>query len=246
MVYYHVDAVQRKMQSLGFSGDRAVMGNAVPAHAHYFDECNAFYDPVDHGIHFGDSAAAGCPDTTDSAEDADVIVHEFGHAIQDAQVPAWGFGPAFQVEQAGAMGEGFGDFLTGAMFGDPCLGEWFSIGQTNCAGLPGLRNMDNTKHYPEDFNAAVPGATSARGASLRRPDLGRRPLGHCRSPGQQSGRQRHSADPGTGESFLPGPARDLREAAAAIRIVDTILYGGSHVGTIDTVFSARGISNGGP
>jgi Zn-dependent metalloprotease len=247
MVYYHVDLVQRKMQSLGFSGDRVVVERAVPAHAHYFDECNAFYDPVDHGIHFGDSAAAGCSDTTDSAEDADVIVHEFGHAIQDAQVPAWGFGPAFQVEQAGAMGEGFGDFLTGAMFGDPCLGEWFNIGRTNCAGLPGLRNMDNTKHYPEDFNS-------------------------CRPPGPPQPAEPHCAGLIWGGAlwdivealgnnqaardavlklvlashFYLDPYVTFAEAAAAIRIVDTILYGGSHVGTIDAVFSARGISDAGP
>ena len=52
-------------------------------------------------LHMGDGGV-------DDAEDADVIVHELGHAIQDAQVP--GFGPGTKTEQA-AIGEGFGDFL---------------------------------------------------------------------------------------------------------------------------------------
>jgi hypothetical protein len=55
-----------------------------------------------------------------------VVVHEYGHAIQDDQVPAWGFSSA-ATEEAWAMGEGFSDFLTGVMFGDSCLGEWLSL-----------------------------------------------------------------------------------------------------------------------
>jgi len=42
----------------------------------------------------------------DDAEDAEVIVHEYGHAVHDAQVP--GFGTS---EQAGSIGESFGDYL---------------------------------------------------------------------------------------------------------------------------------------
>ena len=41
----------------------------------------------------------------DDAEDPEVIWHEYGHAIQDDQVPGFG-----STEQAGAIGEGFGDY----------------------------------------------------------------------------------------------------------------------------------------
>ena len=68
----------------------------------------------------------------DDAEDADVTVHELGHATQDAQVP--GLGPGGDTEQR-AMGEGFGDFLAAYIYlqdGDPtyqaarrfCVAEW--------------------------------------------------------------------------------------------------------------------------
>ena len=42
----------------------------------------------------------------DDAEDAEVIVHEYGHSVQDDQVP--GFGPRLE---AGSIGEAFGDYL---------------------------------------------------------------------------------------------------------------------------------------
>ena len=46
----------------------------------------------------------------DDAEDPEVVWHEDGHATQDAQVPGFG-----QSEQAGAIGEGFGDYMAVTM-----------------------------------------------------------------------------------------------------------------------------------
>ena len=46
----------------------------------------------------------------DDAEDGEIIVHEYGHAIQDNQVPGFG-----ETPQGGAMGEGFSDYLAAAM-----------------------------------------------------------------------------------------------------------------------------------
>src|SRR3954467_1393255 len=65
----------------------------------------------------------------DDAEDGEVIVHEYGHAVQDAQVP--GFGSTLQ---AGSIGEAFGDYLavevstsvTGNRFEVPCVADWDS------------------------------------------------------------------------------------------------------------------------
>ena len=48
----------------------------------------------------------------DDAEDAEVIVHEYGHSVQDDQVPGFGTSP-----DAGAIGEGFGDYLAVAVVG---------------------------------------------------------------------------------------------------------------------------------
>ena len=48
----------------------------------------------------------GRVDDAEDAEDAEVILHEYGHAVHDAQVP--GFGTS---EEAGSIGEAFGDHL---------------------------------------------------------------------------------------------------------------------------------------
>ena len=43
----------------------------------------------------------------DDAEDAEVILHEYGHAMQDSQPTPFGFGSSVE---AGSIGEGFGDY----------------------------------------------------------------------------------------------------------------------------------------
>jgi len=236
MVYHHVDTVQRKIQSLGFSGPAAIVDGPIPAHAHYFPDCNAFYDPSNRGLHFGDSDVCGI--SADAAEDGDVIVHEYGHAIQDSQIPAYGFGAPLDAEQASAMGEGFADFLTAAIFGDSCLGEWLSFGGT-C-----LREMNNSNTYPADFEACRPF-----------PPPGEPVEPHCAGliwggalwdlieglGGDQ--RARDLALTLVLEShFMQHPLSTFDEAASSIRQADQMLYGGAHASTIDAVFAARGVS----
>jgi len=245
MVYRHLDAVQRKIQALGFAGDRGILDHAIPAHAHYYSGCNAFYDPVDRGLHFGDSNAGGCSPDTDAAEDGDVIVHEYGHAIQDNQVPAWGFGAPLAVEQAAAMGEGFGDFLAAAVFADPCIGEWFSVGQTDCAGSPGLRTLDNTNHYPEDFEACRPAGPPGQPAEPHCAGLiwGGALWDLVEGLGNDQAARDLALTLVLDSHFYLDPQATFAEAAAAIRLVDEILYQGGHTSVIDSVFAARGISD---
>jgi len=50
-------------------------------------------------------------DVMDDAEDGETVLHEFGHAIQDAICPDFGQSP-----EAAAMGEGFGDYFAGSFF----------------------------------------------------------------------------------------------------------------------------------
>ena len=61
-----------------------------------------------------------------------MILHEYGHAIQDDQVRGFGHG-----DQAGAIGEGFGDYWAAAMSSrspgtsnrdDVCIFEWDGVG----------------------------------------------------------------------------------------------------------------------
>ena len=140
MVYYHMDRAQQRLQDLGFDDV-----NAEPqrADAHALAQDQSYYDPFDDEIRFGDGGV-------DDAEDADIIRHEYGHAIQFAQVPDWG------VEDEGsAMGEGFGDFHavswhTGDPALDPLVGSWDAVSYSK-SNPPYLRRVDQEKRYPESI-----------------------------------------------------------------------------------------------
>jgi hypothetical protein len=109
-------------------------------------EDNSFYDPGPNPPLTG-SIGLG-PGGVDDAEDADVINHEYGHAVQDSQVPGFGDG-----EQAGAIGEGFADYLAADMSRtytpdtagadvDACIAEWDVLGLS--PPLDCLRRVDST------------------------------------------------------------------------------------------------------
>ena len=134
MAYFHIDRMQRYVQSLGFSN---VVHRPIVVNAHATTEDNSFYSPSTQSLNFGDGGV-------DDAEDADVIDHEYGHAIQDSQVP--GFGAS---REAGALGEGFGDYWQAAMsanqgVSDPfnvCFAEW-DTSAVRADPIPCLRRLD--------------------------------------------------------------------------------------------------------
>ena len=99
MVYYHVDAACRYLESLGYSGPRRIFDQPVRANVNGTRDDNSWYSPTDRLLTFGTGYI-------DDAEDAETILHEFGHAIQDAICPDFG-----QSKEAAAMGEGFGDYF---------------------------------------------------------------------------------------------------------------------------------------
>jgi Zn-dependent metalloprotease len=95
MVYYHLDTSQRWIQSLGFSN---IQHLSIPADAHGGTADNSYYTPSANTLNFGEGGV-------DDAEDADVIWHEYGHAIQNSIVSGYG-----ASHDEGSMGEGFGDY----------------------------------------------------------------------------------------------------------------------------------------
>jgi Zn-dependent metalloprotease len=95
MAYYSVTETQKYIHSIGFTDVNNEPQDLITTG---FTDDNSFYDPDTDSITFGTGGV-------DDAEDAEVIWHEYGHAIQDAQVPGFG-----STEEAGAIGEGFGDW----------------------------------------------------------------------------------------------------------------------------------------
>lgn len=93
--YWGVTEAQKYIQSLGFTNINN-QSQKITTLGETAD--NSYYDPNKDQITFGTGGV-------DDAEDVEVVWHELGHAIQDAQVP--GFGTTLD---AGSIGEGFGDW----------------------------------------------------------------------------------------------------------------------------------------
>ena len=156
VVYHSVDQINRYFHELGFDDDagtpNGIRDFPTLANAHWFDQDQSFYSSGDDAIHMGDGGV-------DDGEDADIVAHEYGHAIQSNQNAAWGGG------EMGAMGEGFGDFLAANFyrgFGDPtfqqshapAVGEWDALSYSS-DDPPNLRRVDGNKMYPIDLGNGV-------------------------------------------------------------------------------------------
>ncbi len=134
--YYQVNQTQEYIHSLGFT---EVNNESQDFSINTFEGDNSFYDPSVDLITMGEGGV-------DDAEDAEVIWHEYGHAIQDDVVPGFG-----ESEEAGAMGEGFGDYWAVSMsipvsknYDLPCVMDWdatsYTDGPKHC-----LRRTDTGK-----------------------------------------------------------------------------------------------------
>ena len=100
MASYFVDAAQRYLQGLGFGSELpAVNAESQDVRTNQWGIDNSYSWDKHDVMRFGKGGV-------DDAEDAEVIVHEYGHAVHDAQVP--GFGSSLA---AGSIGEAFGDYL---------------------------------------------------------------------------------------------------------------------------------------
>jgi Zn-dependent metalloprotease len=146
MVYFHIDRVQRYIQELGFDN---VLNQPIAVNTDGIPDDNSFYSPLTKALTFGTGGV-------DDAEDAEIILHEYGHAIQDNQVPGFG-----ATNEGGAMGEGFGDYLAASFFADskpdamrPTLGNWDAVFYSG-ANPPCLRRLDSNKLYPRDIHGEV-------------------------------------------------------------------------------------------
>ena len=134
MVYYHITEMTAYLKSIGVD---LKLQKPTTATVHYNDDDNSFYSPARKELFFGDG---GVPDSAD----ADIILHEFGHAIVDhlsGLEGGWG-------SQGSAMHEGYGDYVAASFFNDPEIGEWDSSAYTEDGFL---RNVNNQKRFPEDM-----------------------------------------------------------------------------------------------
>jgi hypothetical protein len=104
MAYFHIDSAIRYLESLGYGGPRRIFRAPMAVNVRGTRDDNSWYSPGDRELIFGTG-------DVDDAEDAEIILHELGHAIQDAICPDFG-----QKAEAMAIGEGFGDYFAASFF----------------------------------------------------------------------------------------------------------------------------------
>ncbi|MFG2294432.1 M4 family metallopeptidase [Streptomyces sp. NPDC048603] len=149
MAYFWVNEAQEYLQGLGFGSELpGANDRAQPVRINQWGSDNSFFTDKKAEIRFGKGGV-------DDAEDAEVIVHEYGHAVHHAQVPGFGTTP-----EAGAIGEAFGDYLAvavgthaAARYGWPvradaaCVADWDSVPYS--AAPHCLRRIDGDKTYAD-------------------------------------------------------------------------------------------------
>ena len=155
MAYYWITESEKYIQSLGFGTRfRAVNNRPQPVRINQWGADNSFAtDHPKNELRFGKGGV-------DDAEDAEVILHEYGHAIHFSQ------NFSFASEEAGAISEGFGDYWSADVssivtdsFGLPnpdpaCIADWDSTSYTS--DVPHcLRRVDTSLTYPTDLNGEV-------------------------------------------------------------------------------------------
>ncbi|MEV5003064.1 M4 family metallopeptidase [Nocardioides sp. LML1-1-1.1] len=137
--YYAADRLQTYIRGLGFTD---VNAEAQDLSVDTTTQDNSWYTPSTDVITIGTGGV-------DDGEDQEVVWHEYGHAVQDDQVP--GFGSS---SDAGAIGEGFGDYLAATMSqaGSPdsattpwaCVMDWDSTAYTSTTPHC-IRRLDTAK-----------------------------------------------------------------------------------------------------
>jgi hypothetical protein len=149
MAYYWITEAQKYIQSLGFgSRFRAVNKEPQRVRINQWGLDNSFATTHKDELRFGKGGV-------DDAEDAEVILHEYGHAIHFSQ------NFSFASEEAGAISEGFGDYwavtvtqVISPTLDPACVADWdatsYTVRVPHC-----LRRVDGNLHYPEDLRGEV-------------------------------------------------------------------------------------------
>ena len=145
-MFHHLDLIARWFEDrFNFRTDFGPAGNAVEGIVN-FGYANAFYGDGDGDglpeVSFGQSGWA------DFAYDADVVYHEFTHAVF-GQIVETGFGwfdEYGRVVGAGGLNEGSADLFSMVLSGDPLVGEYAASGSRN--GLGAIRDLEEDRHCP--------------------------------------------------------------------------------------------------
>ncbi len=221
MAYYWVTASQRYIQSLGFGTTRrGINDHPQKVKINQWGIDNSSATDKQDVLRFGKGGV-------DDAEDAEVILHEYGHAIHFAQSPEF-----YTSDEAGAIGEGFADYWAVTVADviaptpdAPCVADWDSVSYT--ADEPHcLRRVDLDLHYPTDLNGRVHHDGQIWSRALW--DI-RGALGHV------------VADTVILQAQFDFPGTTMPDLAERTVTAAQVLYGNSEANAVRAAFEDRGI-----
>jgi zinc metalloprotease ZmpB len=224
MAYYWITEAQKYIQKLGFgTALRPVNRESQDVRINQWGADNSFSWDKKDMIKLGKGGV-------DDAEDAEVILHELGHAIQDSQQDPFGYGASFEAR---AIGEGFADYWAVTVSNviaptpdAPCVADWdavsYTVAEPHC-----LRRTDLNVHYPENVN---PSSVHSTGRIWSRAlwDI-RKALGHVK------------ADTIVLEGHFGQKDPTMAELAASTVAAAQRLYGRAEARAVRASFEARGI-----
>lgn len=225
MAYYWVTEAQKYIQSLGFGSTlRPINMESQDVRIDQWGLDNSYSWDKHDVMRFGKGGV-------DDAEDAEVILHEYGHAMLDSQATPFGnFGSS---PEAGAIGEGFADYWAVTVSNviaptpDPaCVADWDSV--TYTSSIPHcLRRVDLNLHYPENLEGRVHHDGQIWSRALW--DI-RNSLGHVQADTLILEAQ-----------FSFAPDTTMPEAAEATVQAAEVLYGSGVAAIVQSAFQTRGI-----
>lgn len=243
--YFHIDRTQRHLQSLGYTGARQLVPYAIEVDANAVSGSDAsFFLPssqIGRGTLFYGTGG------TDDAEDGDLVVHEYGHAILEWIAPGT-FAGTFGSE-ARAMVEGIPDYLAFSAHYDErvasgrdpfCFADWdarcwMDPSSEGCAYPPNsdcLRRLDSPRTMA-DFDRG-----DNRGVEHRNGQIWSSAL---REIFLELGR--HTTDILVLEALFGVPPNPTFAVMARRMIeVDRLLFSGANAATICGAMNARGIA----
>ncbi|MDX2286371.1 MAG: hypothetical protein NW241_19555 [Bacteroidia bacterium] len=218
MVYYHLDTFQRYVQRLGFTN---LQNRPFRADAHgKADLDQSTFVPNDtlSYILLGDGGV-------DDAEDADVIIHEYGHALSYAASP----GTRSGLERQG-LDEGVGDYFAAAYSYDLNPWNWHLLFDWDGHNefWPGRTAMTSMTYPPPLVNIYTLGELWAATLMQIRLEAGDTV---CDRLALQ-------------ELYGHMPGMSLADGGLLLLDADSVLYGGAHTETIRQYFCQRNIWSG--
>ncbi len=139
--FYHISYFQNYIQSLGFNN---IVNYPIVVDAHALSgsdnsNFNAGFSPP--RLQFGEGGV-------DDAEDADVIIHEYGHAITNSAAPGTNSGTQRQT-----LDEATGDYFASSYSRFLSPNRWSDVFTWDGHNQYwNGRSSSSTDHYPEDLN----------------------------------------------------------------------------------------------